>query len=187
MLLHCQRSNMCVPPFKSVVNLRGEDHSNASPTIVNDFLTCFSRPEEGGRISMSQPEPGTVHTPTSSQDAANSTVQMFSYSQPTHPDAMLLGSQHTGTQGSSQVSTPTPRGHLRSVHRHPGVLSSAPAPRGHLRSVHRHPGVLSSAPAPRGPVRLVQTGQIISGNTATKKQDALFCMCRKKPMSEKRI
>ena len=54
---------------------------------------------------MSQPEPGPVHTPTSSQDSspAVNTVQDFSYSQPTHADAMLLGSQYQGTQGSSQV------------------------------------------------------------------------------------
>ena len=55
---------------------------------------------------MSQPEPaGPLHTPTSSQDASPSvnTAQAFSYSQPTHTDAMLLGSQYQGTQGSSQV------------------------------------------------------------------------------------
>ncbi len=69
-------------------------------------------------MSMSQPEPGTLLTPTSSQDAAGvggdaggagggaHTVPPFSYSQPAHAEHMLLGSQYTGTQGSSQVSTP---------------------------------------------------------------------------------
>ena len=68
-----------------------------------NFFYC--RTDDGGRISMSQPEPGPVHTPTSSQDSspAVNTVQDFSYSQPTHADAMLLGSQYQGTQGSSQV------------------------------------------------------------------------------------
>ena len=68
-------------------------------------LNFLSRTEDGGRVSMSQPEPGHLHTPTSSEDSSPSvnTVQAFCYSQPTHADAMLLGSQYQGTQGSSQV------------------------------------------------------------------------------------
>jgi len=79
------------PPFKRVCS--GVDLS--PPVLAN-----------GRQISMSQPEAGAQTAAESNMDGdqqMRDIVQMFSFSQPVHPDHMLLGSQLQATPGSSQT------------------------------------------------------------------------------------
>ncbi|XP_013400239.1 serine/threonine-protein kinase Chk1-like [Lingula anatina] len=59
-----------------------------------------------GKISCSQPEPRrapSLSPSTSDTNEALRDLHMFSFSQPVHPDHMILGSQMPGTPGASQT------------------------------------------------------------------------------------
>lgn len=92
--------------LKFIINIWGckslTDQSHFYGNELFEIIYC----SDGSRMSCSQPELPNQNQNSHAESQASNTVDLgpiVSFSQPLHPDHMLLSSQIQGTPGSSQV------------------------------------------------------------------------------------